>query len=86
MEASIPEMTGIILCGGQSSRMGCSKALMEYKGVRLIERITCVLKGLFKEIVLVTNRPGDYYGLDVEIVTDLIPGKGAIGGLYTGLF
>ena len=37
-------------------------------------------------MVLVTNAPLDYLDLDVRIVTDLIPGKGAVGGIYTGLF
>ncbi len=79
-------VTGIILCGGKSSRMGENKALLEFEGVRLIDRVLDGLRALFQEIILVTNTPRDYTDLDAEIVTDIIPGKGAIGGIYSGLF
>ncbi len=80
------DVTGIILCGGKSSRMGFNKALLEYEGKRLIDRVLDVMKDLFEEVLLVTNTPREYAGLDAEIVTDIIPGKGALGGIYTGLF
>ena len=66
--------------------MGVNKALLEYEGARLIDRVLATLRGLFKEIIMVTNTPREYADLDAEIVTDLIPGMGAVGGIYTGLF
>jgi len=80
------EITGIILCGGKSSRMGVNKALLEYQGVRLIESILKLHHELFDEVILVTKTPLDYAYLDAEIVSDIIPGRGAISGIYTGLF
>ena len=79
-------ITGVILCGGTSSRMGINKALLEYQGVRLIDRVVSVMRGLFEELILVTNTPRVFADLDAEIVTDVIQGKGAIGGLHSGLF
>lgn len=79
-------MTGVILAGGESSRMGRNKAFIKINGERIIDRTVAIFNRLFDEVVLVTNAPLDYLDLDVRIVTDLIPGKGAVGGIYTGLF
>lgn len=85
-ESEFKKITGIILCGGKSSRMGENKAFLEYSGMSLIEHVITALRGLFGEIILVTNTPVEYAGLDAEIVTDIIPGKSSLGGIYTGLF
>lgn len=79
-------MTGIILSGGKSSRMGENKAFVDIGGERLLDRTIDLFMGLFDEIILVTNEPLAYLDLDLTIVTDIIPGKGALGGIYSGLF
>ncbi|MCK9230599.1 MAG: molybdenum cofactor guanylyltransferase [Syntrophales bacterium] len=79
-------MTGIILAGGESSRMGENKAFIEFGGERLLDRTITLFRDLFDELILVTNDPRAYLDLDLTIVTDIIPGKGALGGIYSGLF
>jgi molybdopterin-guanine dinucleotide biosynthesis protein A len=79
-------MTGIILAGGENSRIGLNKAFVVIDGERLIDRILKIFKGLFCEVIVVTNTPLDYFDLDATIVTDIYPGKKALGGIYTGLF
>jgi molybdenum cofactor guanylyltransferase len=79
-------MTGIILSGGENSRMGANKAFLVIDGERLIDRTLRIFKNLFSEVILVTNSPLDYLDLDVTLVTDIYPGKKALGGIYTGLF
>ncbi len=79
-------MTGVILAGGRSSRMGKNKAFLEIEGERLIDRTVRLFRGLFSEILLVTNDPLAYLDLEAVLATDIFPGKGALGGLYTGLF
>ena len=79
-------MTGIILAGGKSSRMGTNKAFLNVGGERLIDRTVRIFKDLFREVILVTNTPLDYLDQDCTITTDIIKGKGALGGIYTGLF
>jgi molybdopterin-guanine dinucleotide biosynthesis protein A len=79
-------MTGVILAGGESSRMGRNKAFIEIQGERIIDRTISIFNKLFDEVLLVTNAPLDYLDLDVRTVTDIIPGKGSLGGIYTGLF
>ena len=80
-------MTGIILAGGKASRMdGANKAFLRIGGERLIDRTVRIYRELFAETLVVTNTPLEYLDLDATIVTDIIPGKAALGGIYTGLF
>lgn len=79
-------MTGIILAGGKNSRMGTDKAFLEIDNERLIDRIVRIFREIFEEVILVTNSPLAYLDQDVEIVTDIFKDKGALGGIYTGLF
>jgi len=79
-------MTGIILSGGKNTRMGTNKAFLEVNGERILDRTIRIFRDLFDEIILVTNAPLDYLDYDVRIVTDIIKGKAALGGIYTGLF
>ncbi len=80
------DITGIILCGGKSVRMGENKAFIHIEGVPIIKRIYDLFKGLFHEVIIVTNQKDLFSDFDSKIYSDLIPGKGAIGGLYTGIF
>jgi molybdopterin-guanine dinucleotide biosynthesis protein A len=79
-------MTGIILTGGKNTRMGENKAFIEINGEKIIERTMRIFREVFDEIILITNSPLEYLDYDVRIVTDLIKGKSALGGIYTGLF
>ncbi len=80
-------MTGIILAGGRNSRMGgTNKAFLEIDGTRIIERTVGLFKDIFQEVIIVANDPLSYLYLNTTIVTDIMPDKGALGGLYTGLF
>jgi molybdenum cofactor guanylyltransferase len=79
-------MTGIILSGGKSSRMGTNKAFLTVDGERLIDRTVRIFRDLFAEVMIVTNTPLEYIDLNIQVVTDIIRGKGSLGGIYTGLF
>jgi len=81
------DMTGIILAGGKNSRMGINKAFLEIDGTRLIDNILAVYQKIFPEIIIVTNDPLSYTKFsDTVVVTDIYKEKGALGGIYTGLF
>ena len=78
-------ITTAILTGGQSSRMGRNKALVEVGGVPIIERILQRIGDLGEETILITNTPAEYAHLGLPAYPDHIPGKGPLGGLYTAL-
>jgi molybdenum cofactor guanylyltransferase len=79
-------MTGIILSGGRNRRMGENKAFLRVGGERLIDRTVRLFGELFREVIIVTATPLDYLDQKTAIVTDILPERGALGGLYTGLF
>jgi molybdenum cofactor guanylyltransferase len=79
-------MTGVILSGGQNRRMGENKAFLTVNGERLIDRTVRLFHMVFQEVIIVTSSPTEYLDQEAVIVTDILPGKGALGGIYTGLF
>lgn len=80
-------MTGIILAGGKNSRMRTNKAFLKIDGTCLIDNILAVYQKIFSEIIIVTNDPLSYTEFsETLVVTDIYKEKGALGGIYTGLF
>jgi molybdopterin-guanine dinucleotide biosynthesis protein A len=78
--------SGIILAGGKGSRINKNKALITLPdGKTLIQRNIAVLKDFFPEILIVSNQKEAYKHLGVQVVEDLIKGKGPLGGILTGL-
>lgn len=78
-------LTLAIQAGGGSARMGRDKALMPFLGLPLICRIIKRLQTVADEILVTTNCPEDYGFLGLPLYSDLRPGHGALGGLYTAL-
>jgi molybdopterin-guanine dinucleotide biosynthesis protein A len=78
-------VTGIVLAGGKSRRMRRHKLFLEAGGVPLFERVYWVLNRIFTDIIVVANTPEWFQSYDVRVIPDVLPGRGALGGLYTGL-
>ncbi|GAB6991246.1 molybdenum cofactor guanylyltransferase [Paenibacillus pini] len=77
------EITGGILAGGRSSRMGSNKALLEIEGITVIERITKQLSPVVSEMMISANEKQDYLFLGKVIVQDSYPGKGPLAGVHS---
>lgn len=82
-DKKIKDITGVILAGGKSSRMGRDKAMLRLDGATLFERIMAVMQSLFARVIIAGERP-DLASSKVPCYPDLYPGS-ALGGLYTGL-
>jgi molybdopterin-guanine dinucleotide biosynthesis protein A len=65
--------------------MGEDKALRPFLGRPMIERVVGRLKPVADEILVTTNRPEEYAFLHLPLFTDLVPDRGALGGLYTAI-
>ncbi len=63
---------------------GIAKGLLRVGGHTVIERLL-LLAPLFDEVLLVTNDPSPYDGYGLRAVRDLVPGKGAPGGVHAAL-
>jgi molybdopterin-guanine dinucleotide biosynthesis protein A len=80
------KISGIVLGGGQSRRMGCDKRRLHWEGEPFLDRVCKLMGTLFDEVLVVTAQEDyDCSHLPVRLVTDKIPQKGSLGGLYTGL-
>lgn len=79
------DITGVILIGGKSRRMGQDKAFLKVAGKSLFERVLAVFKENFAQIVLVGDRAERFFGYGLPVVADIYPGS-SLGGLYTGLY
>jgi len=78
-------ITGVILIGGKSRRMGRDKAFLEVAGKPLFERVLEVFRKSFAKVVLVGGGEERFSGYDLPVMTDIYPGS-SLGGLYTGLY
>jgi molybdopterin-guanine dinucleotide biosynthesis protein A len=83
MDNKYEDITGVILAGGRSTRMGRDKAFLRVGGVPLFQRVLKTLQALFEHVLIAGDRP-DLALPDVPSFPDLYPGS-ALGGLYTGL-
>jgi FdhD protein len=81
----IPGVTGVILAGGESRRMGCDKALLPIDGALFIDHVYARLATLFDEVLIVTNAPEFYRELPCRKVPDLYPRQGVLAGIHAGL-
>jgi molybdenum cofactor guanylyltransferase len=79
------DITGIILSGGKSSRMGSDKALLKIGSETIIERITNLIKSIFSDVFIVSNTPGDYKFLNIPLYEDIYKSKGPLSGIHSGL-
>ena len=79
----------VILAGGKSKRFGHDKVLEKIGNTNLLEQVISRIDPLSKEIIIVTAKERSFVQLanhpKVKIVTDIFPGQGSLGGIYTGL-
>jgi len=77
------KLSVVIQAGGESRRMGQNKALLPFMGQSLIERVISRIKAISDEIIITSNDPGLFDFLHVPVFADLVPGRGALSGLFT---
>ena len=75
----------VIQAGGESLRMGQNKALLPFRGQPLVQRLIERLGPAAEETIVTTNQPDAFAGFGVRLAGDLLPGLGALSGLYTAL-
>lgn len=83
---SASQLSGAILAGGFSRRLGQDKASLRLGGKPLAWWVAEALAPAVPECWLITNHPQDHLALELPLVTDLVPFQGPAGGLLTALF
>ena len=83
------EISCIILAGGKSLRFGHDKVLERVGKTSLLEQVISRIDSLSKDIIIVTAKKRTFAPLanhpKVKMVSDIFPGQGSLGGIYTGL-
>lgn len=78
------QITGIILAGGQSTRMGKDKALLQINDKTLLENAIEICRPVCSEILISSNNP-EHQNFGYQIIPDEIKNCGPIGGIYSCL-
>lgn len=78
------DITGIVLAGGKSSRMGSDKGLIKIDNKTFVENVIAAMEPLVNEIIIVSNNP-EYDQFGFYRVEDDIKDSGPLAGLYSGL-
>ena len=78
------DVTAFVLAGGQSTRMGREKAMLELGGSTLLERALQLALTVAAEAMVVGSR-GEFerYG---RLLEDVYPGQGPLGGIHAALW
>lgn len=79
------KLSVVIQAGGESRRMGSDKGLIPFLGQPLIQRVIERIGPLANELLITSNQPEAYQFLGLPVFADLLPGRGALGGIYTAL-
>jgi molybdopterin-guanine dinucleotide biosynthesis protein A len=78
-----PEVTGFVLAGGRSSRMGSNKALLELGGRPLIQHTKSILESVCGQVFIVGQR--NLYGRFGQCYEDIYPDCGPLSGIHAAL-
>jgi len=81
----ITNVTGVVLAGGKSTRMGRNKALLPFQGRTLIETVVETMTSVFSRVLLSIHQPDAYPSLDLLKVVDRYPEIGPLGGITSVL-
>ncbi len=86
MDINREEITGIILAGGKSSRLGKDKGLCAFNGKSLVTYAVEILKPLCGELIISANHfPEKYAEFGLPVVTDEVKDIGPMGGIHACL-
>lgn len=79
------DITGVILSGGRSSRMGVNKSFLKLGNKTIIERIVDLMKSIFSEVIIITNTPDEYKFFNLPLYEDIYKWKGPLAGIHSAL-
>jgi molybdopterin-guanine dinucleotide biosynthesis protein A len=78
-------LSGLILAGGRSSRLGTEKALIDFEGQPLVFRVADRMARVAEPVLLATGSPGRLGPVGYPEIADATPEGGPLSGLVAGL-
>lgn len=77
---------GVVLSGGQSSRMGTNKSLLPIGGKKAISHIVDKLTHCTDEVIIIANEKQPYQFLNKQIFSDRFMNRGPLAGLEAAMY
>jgi molybdopterin-guanine dinucleotide biosynthesis protein A len=84
-EERVGGITAVILAGGLNARYPGPKGLIKIDGRSIMERNAALLRSVFDEVLISSNRPDIYGRFGSRVVVDALPSRGPMTGVYTAL-
>ena len=81
----ISQLDAIVLAGGDSRRMGTTKATLPFGDTSLVDAAVAALRPVFRKVLVVTRDKDSLAGIDAEVLEDEWPLRGPLVGLVRGL-
>jgi molybdopterin-guanine dinucleotide biosynthesis protein A len=81
----IDDVSIVILCGGQSTRMGTDKVAVQYQGRPLIEHILDTAKSVFSNILISSRTRAIYDQYGYPVIIDEFDVPTPLAGIHAGL-
>ncbi|HLK53159.1 MAG TPA: molybdenum cofactor guanylyltransferase [Candidatus Angelobacter sp.] len=78
-----PQLTGFVLAGGKSTRMGQDKAAVMLHGRTLLEHTLAALRAVCRDIAILGKY--ELYGTMGPVYEDIFPGCGPLSGIHAAL-
>ncbi len=78
-----PQVTGFVLAGGKSTRMGTDKAALSLEGQTLLERALATVRAVTGEVLVRGSK--ERYGGFGPVIEDIFPDCGPLGGIHAAL-
>jgi molybdopterin-guanine dinucleotide biosynthesis protein A len=77
------QLSGFVLAGGKSTRMGQDKAAVTLNGRTLLEHALAVLREVCRNVAILGSH--ELYGSLAPVYEDIFPGCGPLGGIHAAL-
>jgi molybdopterin-guanine dinucleotide biosynthesis protein A len=77
------QLSGFVLAGGKSTRMGQDKAAITLNGRTLLEHALAALREVCRNVAILGSH--ELYGTLAPVYEDIFPGCGPLGGIHAAL-
>ena len=81
----IAGITAVILAGGRNTRFPVQKGLIVINGSSIMQRNLSLMRSLFRNVFISTNRPELYFHFGATLLGDILPSRGPMSGLHAAL-
>lgn len=78
-------MDALILAGGENRRFSAHKALVDVGGQSIIRKTISLFQTIFRSVWISTNNPEVFFVFRLPMIGDLLPVRGPMTGIYSGL-